>query len=224
MPQDEVQQPSQPETALELGTQGQPSEVTPLEHQGGDPLDAIQDLAALKFIATTFPAFKPENKDKLETITDRTELLAEVKKIRSISQRHKVQEPKPAAPSVEPATPGVLTKADFEKSNEKRAIRQAQADADVKAHWAEIAPLYVNRRGRDTAEDIHDDIKDAILLFKARQGTPIVPNDTAASLATTSVDHGTGTGAPAPKTPEVKNPPNFKPATGPKNWYPKPTK
>jgi hypothetical protein len=209
----------EPQQELELGAEGTP----PSEPQGGDPLDAIQDLAALKFIATTFPAFKPENKEKLEAITDRTELLGEVKKIRAISQRHKPAEPK--SPEATPATPAqpaaVLTKADFEKSNEKRAVRQAMADEDVKAHWAEIAPLYVNRRGRDTAEDILEDLKDAVILFKGRQGTPVAPNTAAADLAATAGVPGTGAGA-SPTEPAAKNPPNFKLPTSPKDWYKKP--
>lgn len=186
------------------GSAGEPQielELTPTvplkeeNGEGGDPLDAIQDPVAR----------------------------ADAKKARAIVRRHgekKLDELEaPAAPAA-PAPQGVLTKADFEKSNEKRAIRLATADEEVKANWADISPLYTPRRGRETPEDILEDIQDAVTLYKARKGTPVVPNNTAADLTVSHGAVGTGGGV-TPSTPKTPNPPNFKLPSTPKEWYPK---
>ena len=218
MENDEGLNPSQPAVELELEPQAPQQEP-----QGGDPLDEIQDIGALKYIATTLPAFSDEHKGRLDTMTDREEVLGEVKKIRGISNRIVKKVPKQELPAkpLEPKQPDssqFLTKADYERSNEKKAIREVTADAFVKDNWDGIRQFYTPRRGKDTPEDILEDIKDAVVVFKARN--PEKPDNGVAQLSQTAVTQGTGGSAPRQEQ-KPKDPPNFKLPTQPSSWYPK---
>lgn len=176
------------DTELEL-------EVTPEgdkpKEPSGDPLDDIQDPVAR----------------------------AEAKKYRAIARRNekpegetKVDTPAPALPTTE-----FLTKADFYKSNERKAIREITADAELKAVWNEIIPFYTPRRGKETPEDIKDDILDAITLYKARN--PAVVTDDSKDVLTTSSVVKTG-GGPVDKVAAQKpEPPNFRLPKQPSDWY-----
>ena len=156
--------------------------------------------------------------DPLDEISDEV-VRAEAKKWRAIARRtEKKVEPKPAEPIA--PQPEFLTKADFHKANERKAVREATADPEVKANWSEIIPFYSPRRGKDTPEDIREDINDAITLYNARHAT-VAKDDSAAVLATTTVVK-VGGGAISKETPKVPNPPNFKLPTQPKDWYQKP--
>lgn len=164
-----------------------PKEETPKE-EGGDPLDKIEDESAR----------------------------AEAKKWRAIAKRIEKKEVTPATPVVEakPAAQEFLTKADFYKANERKAIREATADAEVKANWSAIVPFFVSRRGKETPEDIKEDIQDAITIFNARNAKT-AKDDSAAVLTTTSVVK-TGGGTSKAPTPTM---PNFKLPAQPKDWY-----
>ena len=173
-------------------------EITPEgepEFPGGDPLDAIQDEGAR----------------------------AEAKKHRAIARRvekdgKKPDEVKPV--KVKPVVPPseFLTKADFHKANERKAVREATADTEVKANWNEIIPFYTPRRGKETPEDILEDIKDAVTLYRAHN--PVVGKDDSADQLTTTpvVKTGGGVADKGTKTPE---PSNFKLPSQPKDWYTK---
>jgi hypothetical protein len=159
---------------------------------GGDPLDEISDVAAREL----------------------------AKKHRAIARRLEKKAPEEKPEMVKPApSQEYLTKADYYKSNERKAIKEATADPEVKANWAEIIPFYTPRRGKETAEDIREDINDAITLYNARN-TTVSKDDSANQLKTTPVvkTGGGTTVATAQKTP---NPPNFKLPTQPKDWYKK---
>lgn len=220
MPNDEVLDPGQPAQKLELGT--------PHGNQGGDPLDEIQDISALKYIASTLPAFSNEHKGELEAMTDRDEVLGQVKKIRGISSRIQRKHsnaqvlPAPATePIAQPPQQEFLTKADFHKSNERKAVREATADPEVKANWDKIVAFYTPRRGKETPEDIKEDIQDAVTLFNARNAKG-EKDDSAAQLSTTTVIK-TGGGAPTKATPQAPALPNLRTPAQPKDWYPKKT-
>lgn len=207
-----ITQPTGAELELEAPQGTQP--------QGSDPLDAIEDINALKYIATSLPAFNDEHKERLEAITDRSELLGEVKKIRAISQRKE----RKSAQSTPPETPApapsqeFLTKADFVKSNEKKAVRLAtEADADILENWDKVRSFYTPRRGKETPEDILEDIKDAHSLFRIRNPKVEPKDESATELSASTVATPSGI-APAPKTP-TQQPPNFRPASTPKDWY-----
>ncbi len=170
-------------------------ELAPVEtpELGGDPLDEISDESAR----------------------------AEAKKWRAIARRQEKKEatPEKKPEAAKPVTSEFLTKADFYKSNERKAVREATADAEIKANWDKISPFYVSRRGKETAEDIAEDIQDAITLFKARN-VKTEKDDSASILTTTSVVK-TG-GAPVGKTTTTTpTPPNFKLPSQPGSWYKK---
>jgi len=157
---------------------------------GADPLDDIQDEAAR----------------------------AEAKKARAISRRLAKKEPKVEEP-VTPKADEFLTRKDFQKANEKKAISQVTTDPEIKAIFDKIVPFYVSRRGQDTTEDIVEDLNDAITIYKARN--PVVEEDESARVLTASPVAKTS-GAPAVKTEkETPTPPNFKLPTQPTEWYPK---
>jgi len=172
--------------------------------------------------------------DPLDEVFDEDTLRAEAKKYRSIAQRKakekaEVKEtPKEEPPKEEPKG-DYLKKSDFELANQKKATKlvttvsegdteEAKATkADMLANWESIKALYVPRRGKDTPEDVMEDIKDAYVLFNARR--PKEEINTVADLSSTKVIPGTV--APKGQQPAVKNPPNFKLGTQPKDWYKK---
>lgn len=157
--------------------------------------------------------------DPLDDIRDET-ARAEAKKARAIARR-KAQKPEDKVEETQSKpvdSSQFMTKAEFEKSNERKAILSVTKDEEVKEHWEEIRQFYTPRRGKATPEDIQEDIKDAITLFKARS-TPEV-EDPAAELQTTTAPTGTASG---PKTKEIKaaNLPGFSESAKPDSWFPK---
>lgn len=196
--------------SLNLSPNAQDQQTTDQEHEGsgGDPLDDIKDEAAR----------------------------AEAKKFRAIARRHKDSDeapaPTPAPKAPAPATSGeFLTKKDFYKSNEKKAIRIATAERgvigpdgeviataeEVKAHWNEIVPGFTSRRGKELPEDILEDITDAVILWKGRQKKPKADNG-ARDLSTTA---GGGTGGPGIKSKDAPAQTGIKSAVQPTEWFPK---
>jgi hypothetical protein len=196
------QTPSQTEEALELDNPHK-------DNQGNDPLDTIQDV---------------------------DELRAEAKKFRAISSRAKKpekKEEKPAEQAVsKPAeTPdqGFLKKSDFELANQKKAIKMStivsETDSeeikaikeDLLENWDKVRAFYTPRRGKDTPEDIAEDIKDAYAIFYARNAKKEDKPDLTPLKAHSAM--GTGT-SPKGKTPTV-NPPGFRLPSQPADWYKK---
>ena len=174
-------------------------EPTPEEAnaQGGDPLDDITD-----------PAVR-----------------AEAKKNRAIARRvaRKGKDGEVVTPPVEtPDASKFVTKEDFEKANERKAIIEAQKDPEVKANWDKISQIYVPRRGRQTTEDIAEDIAEAIIVFNARNPKAPDADNGVGDLTAHPVvapSGGTGTGQKPPA--EAAKLPGYNPATQPKDWYPK---
>lgn len=169
--------------------------------QGGDPLDDIQDPGAR----------------------------AEAKKYRAIARRAvkkpvvaaPADAPAPAVDTPKPAESEFLTKADFYKSNERKARLLAEADPEVKANFDKILPYYTPRNGKETPEDILEDLKDAITVFKSRN--PIVETDDSKRDLTVTAVVKTGGGGPVSQTaPKTAQPPNYKLPTQPSDWYKKP--
>jgi len=162
-----------------------------------------------------------EPNDPLDDIKDET-ARAQAKKDRAIARR-KGNKPEGVVEKPEPKSSDFLTKQDFEKANERKAILTAQADPEVKAIWNEIVPFYTPRRGKATPEDISEDIKDAITLYKARNPDPKEKDTSAADLTTTPVVK-VGGGATDKSTTKPKDPPNFSLPRQPKDWFPKKNK
>lgn len=154
--------------------------------------------------------------DPLDEISDEV-VRAEAKKHRAIARRLEKKEETPAPVLPETPKPEFLTKADFHKANERKAVRDATSDPEVKANWTEIIPFYTPRRGKDTPEDIREDINDAITLYNARHKTSI-KDDSADVLSTTPVVKAGGGGTEKPSE-KPKDPPNFRLPVQPKDWY-----
>lgn len=158
-------------------------------------------------------------KDPLDDIQDEA-ARAEAKKWRAIARREEKPkaEPKPEAP---PETPKqeFVTKADFHKANERKAVLEVSKDPEIKAKWQDIIGYYTPRRGKETAEDIVEDIKDAVIIYKARNPEK-VSDDSALDLSVSTVVKTSGGGVDK-QIPKPKDPPNFKLPTKPTDWYPK---
>ena len=171
-----------------------------LDNQGGDPLDKLE----------------------------RDALLAEAKKFRAIVQRHKKPEAKTEKPIEEKKVEKAdfLKKSDFELANQKKAIRMATAvseqdteevksfKTDLLENWDKARQFYTPRRGKDTAEDILEDIKDAYTVFNTRRPKAEAKPDI--SDLTTTKTSPTGN---APASKPQKSSLNITPAKKPSEWY-----
>lgn len=169
--------------------------------------------------------------DPLDEIQDMDELRREAKKHRAIAQRHKKKEvpkevPKETPKESKETSKEYLKKSDFELANQKKAIRLATvasdsdsdeiktAKADILENWNEVRQFYTPRRGKDTPEDIFEDIKDAYTVFNTRRVKTEKKPDTS-ELTTTKV---APTGNSPVKT-QKKDPPNFHIPKKPDEWY-----
>jgi len=180
--------------------------------EGGETLELEPEITS-----------KEPSGDPLDEIDDVELALAEAKKYRAIARRLEKKEETPVpTPEVKTDTSQFVTKTDFYKSNERKAIREIIADAEIKAVWNEIIPFYTPRRGKETPEDIKEDILDAITLYKARNPDALATDDSVDQLMTTPVVK-TGGGTVDKTTVKPKAPPNFKLPTSPDSWYKKPS-
>lgn len=158
-----------------------------------------------------------EQGDPLDKITDPETLRHEAKKFRGIASR-KDKDPEPKQDDI-PAvdTSEFMTKKEFRLANERKAIQAVTStDAEISANWEAIKPFYTPRRGKDTPEDIIEDIKDAVTLYRARTNAPA--SDPTKDLTTISVTGGTGAGK-APVAPATDGDHRFSTAKGPEAWY-----
>lgn len=192
--------PDQQEQELELEKDNsEDPKSDELDNQGGDPLDKLQGDA----------------------------LLAEAKKFRSIAQRHKKPEVKEPKIEVEKVETDFLKKSDFELANQKKAIRMATTvseqdteevktlKTDLLENWDKARQFYTPRRGKDTPEDIFEDIKDAYAVFNTRRVKVEVKPDISDLITTKTNPTGN---APASKVPK-KEPPRFSIPQKPNEWY-----
>ena len=115
-----------------------------------------------------------------------------------------------------------MKKSDFELANQKKAIRMATTvseqdteevktlKTDLLENWDKARQFYTPRRGKDTPEDIFEDIKDAYAVFNTRRVKVEVKPDI--SDLTTTKTNPTGN-APASKVPKK----NLRDSVSPKN-------
>lgn len=211
LPEEGVNPDQQEQTdELELDENKEDSSESNKDSQGSDPLDDIEDVE---------------------------EMRKEAKKLRAIANRKPKEEPK-ETPKEEPKeTPKVeegdyLKKSDFQLSNQKKAIRLAtissendsekaqEQKTDILDNWEEVRKYYSPRRGKDTPEDILEDIKDAYSVFNSRR--PKVEEKEEGEVGKeeiTKTETKTPTGNP-PKTKEkAKDPKGFKLPKQPDEWY-----
>jgi len=165
---------------------------------------------------------KPEDpkSDPLDDIKDE-EARNQAKADRAKARRAKEK------PEAHKAEGEFLSKKDFYKSNERKAIKSVlevpeDASDEVKAdkayiadNWKGIRELYSNRKGKETPDDVLEDINDAIALYKLKN-PPKEEDDSAEELQKVT-GKGTG-GGDAPKT-EKPLPPGFNLPVQPDSWY-----
>lgn len=144
---------------------GQEQETTQVEEGATpeptktDPLDSMSEDGVRGFL-TALGVEVPEGTD---------DLLAFAKKERAIKNRHAKKELETNQPSKK--DDDAIQR--FEKANERRAIRLIESSEDpefveINENWSDIVANYVPRRGRDTEEDILDDIQDAYAIWKRK--------------------------------------------------------
>ena len=64
----------------------------------------------------------------------------------------------------------VLTRSEFEKINERKAINEmVAANPELEEHWDEVMAQFAQRKGRSTSDDIKSDIQDALDLWRLRK-------------------------------------------------------
>lgn len=125
-----------------------------------------------------------DNHDPLDDIDDIEELRSRAKEERSKRQRisKKVSSKKESAekPSTAVSEKKFVTKDDYYRGNERKATREltvvteddseqsAEFKKDLKANWKNVMRYYRDISGRETVEDIVDDITDAYNAFRRR--------------------------------------------------------
>lgn len=208
------------------------TDETPSLEQNPDEQEQNLDLE-------TTPEGDDSKGDPLDKIEDPEALRGEAKKYRSIAARKAdrpaatvVEKKADETPAVAEAPSDFVKKSDLELVNQKKAIRLAttasETDSDeVKAlkadmleNWDHVRSFYTPRRGKDTPEDVFEDIKDAYVLFSTRR--PNKEGKPDLSFLTASViKQGSGQAPAAKPTTKVEQPPNFALPTPPSEWYPK---
>lgn len=148
--------------------------------------------------------------DPLDQIDDLEALRHEAKKYRGIATRKK--EPTSTTPGEE--TP-YLTKRELYLINEKKAIHDVRKDSEIDQNFEAIKGYYVSRRGKDTPEDIAEDMRDAYILWKARNPQA---SDGSNDLATIAIARPSGL-APKPQATKTETDPRFQAPSKPESWY-----
>ena len=116
-----------------------------------------------------------------------------------------------------------ITKADQRKGYEKAAIKEACTDDEVNKNWSEIIKYYSPRHGRDSADDILADIKDAKTLWKSNQNTDDdEEGEDKKSAAQIAADKGKAAGSGSKEGKEKEKKHLMMQKTPIQKWYPKP--
>lgn len=176
----------------------------------------------------------PQDSDPLDSIQDVETLRAEAKKLRAIAAREKKKEGEvpPATPAAAASRGDFITRSDFELANQKKAVRlitslsatdsaeSKERKADILANLESVKQFYSPHRGKDTPEDIAEDLDDAYTLFRKR--SPATKPDGTKELKENKIIQGTGVGATPPQQP-AQDPPGYRKSKGPTDWYKKPS-
>lgn len=138
-------------------------ETTNVEETGtkSDPLDVMSEDGVRGYL-TALGVEVPEGTE---------DLVAFAKKERAIKNRHAKKELETNQPSTKKDDDAIRR---FEKANERKAVRLIESSeeddlVEINENWDEIVANYVPRRGRDTEDDILDDIMDAHAVWKRKQ-------------------------------------------------------
>ena len=145
------------------------------------------------------------------------ELRAEAKKLRAINNRKPKVEPvvKKEEP-VKPVESEFVTKADLARL----AVSEAKVlvSEEVKEHWDDLINIPLSGYDNLDAKSIAANMTERLVIFNARN-PKVEKKEDVSDLSTTKAT-GTGSG-PSDKKDKPKDPPNYKPALQPDDWYPK---
>lgn len=173
-----------------------------------DPLDSMSEEGLRGYLAGLGEEIPEDTED----------VLAYAKERRAIKNRHAKKDKGLETSQPSKADDGDAVKR-FEKANERRAIRTIESSEDeslveINENWDEIVANYIPRRGKDTEEDILDDIMDAHAIWKRKQTVTI---DTKEAESEISQTHGTK--GKSPLSQPVKKEKIIKPAKKMGDWY-----
>lgn len=192
-PQAGEEEVSGEEQETEEGSNQEPSTEAPSTSQKTDPLDGMDDSA--------LRGFALGKGWKVDEALEGDSLRAEVKKLRSITQRRGER----STPPQKTEGADVLKKSDVEKAQERLAISQIEGSTDdlskeISDNWDDIMKVYTPRHGRTTKEDILEDIYDAHAVWKRKHKSTDTSKEATAELAQV---HGRGGSSPS-STPSEK--------------------
>lgn len=190
----------------ETTTVEESNEETRTESTKTDPLDSMSEEGLRGYLAGLGEEIPEDTED----------VLAYAKERRAIKNRHSKKDKE-----LETKQPVVDTDAvaRFEKANERKAIRLIESSEDstfveINENWDEIVANYVSRRGKDTEEDILDDIMDAHAIWKRRQ-----PTHSDSKEAESSIMQTHGTKGTSPSSTPVKKERIIKRTQKMGDWY-----
>lgn len=113
-----------------------------------------------------------------------------------------------------------VTKRDLQKKEEKNAIALAVTEIpELDDNWDEIVEFYYPKRGKDDAENIIEDLRDAVEIWKFRKGAkPKADTESKKVIAKASTDNSISKGKEksAPVKSEGKI---IKPTVPMERWY-----
>lgn len=113
-----------------------------------------------------------------------------------------------------------VTKRDLQKKEEKNAIAVAITEIpELDENWDEIVEFYYPKRGKDEAENIVEDLRDAVEIWKFRKGAkPKADTESKKVIAKASADNSISKGKEksAPVKSEGKI---IKPTVPMERWY-----
>lgn len=158
-----------------------------------DPLDSMSEDGVRGYLAAL----------GVEVSEDTEDLVALAKKERAIKNRHAKKELETSQPSNKKDDDAIQR---FEKANERRVIRSIESSDDpelseINENWDDIVANYIPRRGKDTEEDILDDIQDAYAIWKRKQVSKVDTKQAESYVAQTKGVKGNSP-SPAPQKKE----------------------
>lgn len=159
-----------------------------------DPLDSMSEDGVRGYLAAL----------NVEIPEDTEDIVAFAKKERAIKNRHAKKELETNQPSKK--DDDAIQR--FEKANERKAIRLIESSDDdnlveINENWEDIVANYVPRRGRDTEEDILDDIMDAHAIWKRKQSVSKSTKEAESGVMQTRGTKGSSPSPAKPKTEKI---------------------
>jgi hypothetical protein len=162
-------------------------------------------------------------KKKLAALeTYKTGLVSLKKKVGDLKKGQGAKHANVAKPAENQSLDAPLTRGELYKANESKAVAEACKDKDINDNWQEVIKYYHAPADRSNPDNIVEAIKDAHILFRAKN--PIQDDgEDANAAAKLAADSGKPVGGSNSGTKKVPDKPGFFPKkVSAKDWYPKP--